>query len=219
MERVFVLKNVRLFYKKMGNMKFVSHLDMNRFMARLIARTNLPVWFTEGFNQHIYLNFAVPLSLGFEGNYEILDIRLIDDEFPLEEIPNILNSVSVPDVQFFAAAEVKKQMKEIGFAEFKVELENLNETDIQKINKFFESDTVLCEKKTKKGGIKQINIMPNIKKAQISGNVLTLILTAGNEENLNPTLVLTALFEYLGQTLDYSVTRTMIYDKNMDKFA
>ena len=200
-------------------MKFVSHLDMNRFMARLIARTNLPVWFTEGFNQHIYLNFAVPLSLGFEGNYEILDIRLIDDDFPLEEIPNILNAVSIPDIEFFGVCEVKKAMKEIGFAEFLVELENLDETLVSKINKFFEKDTVLCDKKTKKGGIKQINIMPNIRKAELNKDILTLILTAGNEENLNPTLVLTALFEYLGQTLDYSVTRTMIYDKNLDKFA
>lgn len=200
-------------------MKFVSHLDMNRFMARLIARTNLPVWFTEGFNQHIYLNFAVPLSLGFEGHYEVLDIRLTHDEFPLEDIPNILNSVSVPDIEFFKVCEVQKPMKEIGFAEFKVEFESLEPDFALQINQFFKKQEVLCEKKTKKGGIKQINIMPNIKKAELEEDTLTLILTAGNEDNLNPTLVLTALFEYSGQTIDYSVTRTMIYDKNMDKFV
>lgn len=200
-------------------MKFVSHLDMNRFMARLIARTNLPVWFTEGFNQHIYLNFAVPLSLGFEGHYEVLDIRLTHDEFSLEDIPNILNSVSVPDIEFFKVCEVQKPMKEIGFAEFKVEFESLEPDFALQINQFFKKQEVLCEKKTKKGGIKQINIMPNIKKAELEEDTLTLILTAGNEDNLNPTLVLTALFEYSGQTIDYSVTRTMIYDKNMDKFV
>ena len=33
MGRVYALKNVRLFYKKKGRMKFISHLDMNRFFT------------------------------------------------------------------------------------------------------------------------------------------------------------------------------------------
>ena len=49
---------------------------MNRFMSRLITRAKLPVWYTEGFNQHVYMNFAVPLSLGYEGHYEILEISI-----------------------------------------------------------------------------------------------------------------------------------------------
>ncbi len=65
-------------------MKFVSHLDMNRFMIRLINKAKIPVWFTEGFNRHAYLNFAVPLSLGYEGLYEVLDVRIIDDNYSLD---------------------------------------------------------------------------------------------------------------------------------------
>ena len=79
------MKNVRLFYSKTGRMKFVSHLDMTRFMSRLIAKSKIPVWYTEGFNQHIYMNFALPLSLGYEGLYEVMDFRLNDDSYPLEE--------------------------------------------------------------------------------------------------------------------------------------
>ena len=65
------MKTVRVFFKKLGRMKFISHLDMTRFMSRLITKANIPVWYTEGFNQHLYMNFAVPLSLGFEGLYEV----------------------------------------------------------------------------------------------------------------------------------------------------
>ena len=74
MGRVFALRNVRIFYEKKGRMKFVSHLDMNRFMSRLIAKSKIPVWYTEGFNSHIYINFALPLSLGFESDYEVLNV-------------------------------------------------------------------------------------------------------------------------------------------------
>ena len=78
MGRVFALRNVRIFYEKKGRMKFVSHLDMNRFMSRLIAKAKIPVWFTEGFNQHAYMNFAVPLSLGYVGLYEVVDVKIIE---------------------------------------------------------------------------------------------------------------------------------------------
>ena len=75
-------------------MKFVSHLDMNRFMTRLINKAKIPIWFTEGFNQHAYFNFAVPLSLGFEGQYEILDLRIVDPNYSNEQLVVDLNKAS-----------------------------------------------------------------------------------------------------------------------------
>ncbi|MBQ8303735.1 MAG: DUF2344 domain-containing protein, partial [Clostridia bacterium] len=60
------MKNVRLIYEKKDRMRFVSHLDMTRFMSRMIQKSKVPVWYTEGFNKHIYVTFALPLSLGFE---------------------------------------------------------------------------------------------------------------------------------------------------------
>ncbi|MFQ8954123.1 MAG: DUF2344 domain-containing protein [Oscillospiraceae bacterium] len=38
MGRASALKNVRIFYTKTDRMKFVSHLDMNRLMSRIIMR-------------------------------------------------------------------------------------------------------------------------------------------------------------------------------------
>ena len=57
------MRNVRVFFTKHGRMKFASHLDMNRLMTRLIRLSNIPIWYTEGFNQHPYITFALPLSL------------------------------------------------------------------------------------------------------------------------------------------------------------
>ena len=101
-------------------MKFVSHLDMNRFMTRLINKAKIPIWFTEGFNQHAYFNFAVPLSLGFEGQYEILDLRIVDPDYSNEQLVVDLNKASIPDIEFLDAKEPILKMKEIVFAEFKI---------------------------------------------------------------------------------------------------
>lgn len=220
MERVFVLRDVRVFYRKKGAMKFVSHLDMNRFMTRLINKAKIPIWFTEGFNQHAYFNFAVPLSLGFEGQYEILDLRIIKPDYSNEQLVADLNKASIPDIEFLDAKEPLLKMKEIVFAEFKLIFDELGLELKEKIEAFFTKKQIITKKTTKKGGTKDIDIAPLIKKWAIGGNELTLILTAGNENNLNPNLVLSTFFESEKiEPLEYSVIRTMIYDKDLNEFA
>lgn len=200
-------------------MKFVSHLDMNRFMSRIINKAKVPVWFTEGFNKHAYLNFAVPLSLGYEGLYEILDVKIADDNYPLSDVLSALQSVTVPDIEFFAVEEAVMKMKEIGFAEFEILFDDIDELKTNKINDFFAKSSIMCQKTTKKGGTRDIDIAPLIKKYSLSDNKLILVLTAGNENNLNPSLVMQTLFEQTGiEPIYYSVTRTMIYNNKMEEF-
>jgi radical SAM-linked protein len=201
-------------------MKFVSHLDMNRFMTRLVNKGKIPIWFTEGFNQHAYFNFAVPLTLGFEGEYEILDLRIIDPDYTNAQLLADLNRVSIPDIEFFKVEEPVFKMKEIAFAEFKVTFDTLTEELKSKIKAFFERESIITQKTTKKGGTKDIDIAPLVKKSDLCGDTLTLILTAGNENNLNPTLVLKTMFET--EKIDpvyYTVKRTMIYNKEMQSFV
>ena len=200
-------------------MKFVSHLDMNRFMSRIINKAKIPVWFTEGFNRHAYLNFAVPLSLGYEGLYEILDVKIVDDNCSLDDVLAALKKVSTPDIEFFKVQESVMNMKEIGFAEFEILFDEISEPKSNNIIEFFAKNSIICQKTTKKGGTKDIDIAPLIKRYSLCGNKLTLVLTAGNEDNLNPSLVMSALFNHLGTEPEfYSVTRTMIYNKQMKEF-
>ena len=200
-------------------MKFVSHLDMTRFMSRLIKKANIPVWYTEGFNQHLYMNFAVPLSLGFEGLYEVMDFRLIDDNYSLEKCLSELNAVCPPDISFFHIAEPKSASKDIGFAEFKIEFENTSKVFTDKLTEFLKRDSIICQKTGKKGKIKEIDIIPKIKGFDINENCLTICLVAGSEDNLNPTLVMDTFFEQTNTPpLYYTVTRTLILDKNGNKY-
>lgn len=213
------MKTVRIFFKKLGRMKFISHLDMTRTMSRLITKSKIPVWYTEGFNQHVYMNFAVPLSLGFEGLYEILEIRITDEEFSNEACLTALRTVSPPDIEFVSVTEPQMSMKDIAFAEFKLDLGEKTLELKEKIEAFLNQDSIICEKKGKKGKIKEIDIIPKISGFSIEGNELTLRLVAGNEDNLNPTLVMDTFFAVTEtEPCLYSVTRTAILDKNGNKF-
>src|SRR5699024_10261163 len=87
----FALKNVRVWFEKKGAVRYISHLDLTRNMARGLKLSGLPVWYTEGFNPRIYMTYAMPLSLGVCGERECMDIRLTE-EVPFSELTVRLNA-------------------------------------------------------------------------------------------------------------------------------
>ena len=220
MGRVSALRNVRLFYTKTGRMKFLSQLDMNRLMTRVIRKSGLPVWYTEGFNQHIYINYAVPLSLGFEGLYEIMDIRITDDEPAPENIVKQLNSAAPDGIKFLRAAEPVKPTVEIAFAEYELVFPDEGDDIYRDLREFLSQKSVVCLKKDKKGRLKEFDIIPKIRKTEITENGARLILSAGNEGNLNPSLLLSAFFENTGREPVFcEVKRLMLFDRELKPFV
>lgn len=178
-------------------MRFVSHLDMTRFMTRMLRRAELPVWYTEGFHPHLYLTFALPLSLGFESEYEAMDFRLEDDTYPIEGICEILNSVFPPDICAFKAAEPISKPGKIAAAKFIISFKDGGAL-AEQLREFLKRKEILCTKKTKRGNEKQIDIAPKISDYSINVNgntALLLTLPAGGEDNVNPELLLKAFYD------------------------
>ena len=110
-------------------------------------------------------------------------------------------------------------MKDIAFAEFKLDFGENASALKYKITEFLSRDSIICEKKGKKGKIKEIDIIPKIGGFSFEDDKLVLRLTAGNEDNLNPSLVMDTFFSQTEtEEIFYSVTRTAILDKNKKIF-
>jgi len=210
------LKNVRLFYKKRGRMKFISHLDMNRFFTRILRKSNLPIWYTEGFNPHPYITFAAPLSLGFESEYEIMDFRLTDDGFSLEKAAEILKTVVPEYIEIISLKEPVMKAGKIGFAGYELTFEN-KET-AEKFYDFISSDSVIVSKKTKKGDVKVIDVADKIQDAIKNGEKISLVLPSGNE-NINPSVIVSAFNEKEGKDYYVSYLRTALYNEQKSLFS
>ena len=212
------MRSVRLFYKKSGNMKFVSHLDMNRFMIRMVRMSGVPVWYSEGYNPHPYITFALPLSLGFDSDYEVMDVRLDDDSFDNEAVYAKLKLLMPEGIEFFGFGDPVMKPGEISFASFKLDFDDISEFKAQLIE-FLDADTIEAEKKTKKGKMKVIDLKEYVKSYSICDNSIKLILAAGGSNNLNPKLLFdtfAAKFEL--KLPPYTVTRTMLYNESMNEF-
>lgn len=214
------MRNVRVFYKKKAELRFVSHLDMNRFMPRIIRKTNIPVWYTEGFNSHIYLNFALPLSLGFESEYEAMDFKVIDDSFTNEMIKDELFAVMPSSIEIIDVCEPFYKVGKIAFAEFIIKFAD-NGNLAKKLEEFLDKTSITILKKNKKGFMKEMELADKIKQFSISvcdSTSLKIVLRAGND-NVNPVLLLRAFEEFSGEPLaDYDICRTMLYTENLEIF-
>ena len=57
------------FYKK-GEMIYFSQLDIYHLLVRALRRSNLSLYFTQGFNPRVKISFSSALKLGVEGEIE-----------------------------------------------------------------------------------------------------------------------------------------------------
>lgn len=218
-------QEVRIFFAKTGRTRYISHLDLNRLMQRTIKRAGLPVWYTEGFHPHLYITFALPLSLGYESDRESMDLRLTK-VMPYEEIIHQMNAYLPEGLRVVDAAPPVMKPATIQKALYHIELESDSYSPAalhQAFAKLLSGPELLVEKKSKKG-LQTIDIKPMVE--FVSSSIvherleLALILPAGITKNLNPTLLTDALNVSIDRQLTgIYVTRKRILCENGLDFA
>ena len=218
------MKSVRIWFHKFGTAKYISHLDLNRCVARAFHKAKLPMWYTEGFNPHAFVTFALPLSLGVEGKHESMDIRLLE-EMPKEEIIRRLNDALPKDIRVYDVTEPKMKPGKIAYADYEIRYaaDDRDPQELKKaLEKLFAKDEILVEKKTK-SGIKTLNLNDYLDKYKmtVADNevVLNIVLPSGSTENVNPSLIGEAIKTYLGYSLFAVIIRSYLYDAEFHIFA
>lgn len=190
-------------------------------MSRAFHRAKLPLWYTEGFNPHVFLTFAAPLSLGFESRNESMDIRLIED-MPYDELIEKLNLGLPHDIRVWAVTEPEMKANDIANAAYIMRLETDDmEAALADIRSVLAQPELIVEKHSKKG-LKTIDIKPNFENMQIEQGdgelIMTVCLPAGNQGGVNPTLFVDAAEKLLNRELLVRIERTKLFDANMREF-
>ena len=63
-------------FRKMGRMRFLSHLDLLRTMARSLRRAGLSLKYSQGFNPRPLMSFSPALAVGIESEDEYVDFQV-----------------------------------------------------------------------------------------------------------------------------------------------
>ena len=218
---------VRLKFRKIGSLQYISHLDLQRTFMRVIVRACLPVWYTKGFNPHAKLVFSTPLSVGAQSVCEYLDLR-IDREMSCGEIMERLNRELTDELCITDAYIPTRDFSEIAWATYDIEMctENASTEMAQSIQKLLTTSPVALTKKTKSGE-KEIDIIPMINeiKTEYDGNIkIRCTLSASSTEYLNPEMLITAMKQHIGVMSGdptkewYTIMRTELLKSDMTRF-
>ena len=215
---------VRLWFKKYGKAKFISHLDLNRTMIRAVRMAGIPIWYTEGFNKHPYITFPAPLSIFVSGENEAMDFK-ITNSIKFAEIRDKMNKVLPQGIEVIKVSEPVMKVSMIHWAQYKIELlfENCSSMETYGILQSCKNaENLNIEKKTKKGS-KIIDVKQYFMNADICYNqtntVIDIILPCGSTDNINPSLILDAVQDYSDRKFQYTnITRLMLLNDKMEQF-
>jgi len=217
------LKNIRIWFKKLNTARYISHLDLSRCMERAIHKAKLPFWYTEGFNPHVFLTITMPLSLGFSGTRESMDVKLLDDNYPYKDIISKLNSGLPKDIEVYEVTEAKMKPGAVAFSKYEIEINEADASAIaDNIGKMFSEEKVMVLKKTKKGE-GEIDIKPDFAKMKTvikKENFVkyTVILKSSNNGSINPNLLFEAYNNKYGKQIYARINRVFCYDEKMNLF-
>lgn len=107
----------RLLFAKMGRARYISHLDLMRTFQRAFARAGIPIRHTEGFNPHPFVSIALPLSVGYSSQCEILEFGLLEGT-SYEEVPDRLTAAMPEGIVVHQCYPADRKLKELRYVNY-----------------------------------------------------------------------------------------------------
>ena len=189
---------VRISFEKKNEASYISLLDLQRVMQRVLKRSGLPVWHTLGFNPHIYMTFACPLSLGQESECECVDVKTEAENPDFAQWQTELNAIMPTGIRITHVGPVQMKADLIAFACYQITYPAEAAAVLDQYNAL---ESAPVEKHGKKGNkiIELKDHIPQVEYTTAGDRVcMELCLPAAQELNLNPSLLTGFLEEKFG---------------------
>lgn len=207
---------VRLKFSKKGPIRFVGHLDMMRTFQKMFMRSDIPVAYSEGFSPHQIFSFATALAVGVSSEGEYMDLRLKED-MAIDELISIINKYAPRGIEMLEGVKLQdKEPKAMALLVAAKYIITLNTSTINQdmIDRLLEMDTIVVQKKTKKGKINDFDLKPGIFELTLKEDKLYMLLATGSSFNIKPEMILEKIadlnyFNY--QRSDYNFHRIELY--------
>lgn len=199
---------MRIKFTKLGDLRYISHLDLMQTISRAMRRAKVPIAFSQGYNPHHIMSLGSALALGLTSDAEYMDIELKEemagDKFIEEMVPHL------PEGLKFLQAEMipfktKSLMAQINIAVYLINLK----TDLEKegleatINEFYNQEKIIIDRIRTKRGKKKVRkvdlkaLMRELKVIYLDGMpILKMTVQTGSRGNARPEEVMGALVEY-----------------------
>ncbi|MCR5481867.1 MAG: TIGR03936 family radical SAM-associated protein [Clostridia bacterium] len=200
-------------YKKYGYIKYTSHLDMLRLFKRAFKRAGIELEYSNGFNPHPKMGFALPLSLGYESLCEMVEFET-EQKITKEEVAERLKKIMPEGLEITGCRILPTEGKSLAAlvdkASYEIilpsDFEGMAECDFAGLSENFmrqnEIIVMKLSKKDKRGRRteKPLDIRRMLHSFEISSKgghqVISMTADCGSNSNLSPELVIQAFLKF-----------------------
>ena len=186
----------RLLFTKTGRARYISHLDLMRTFQRAFFRAGIPLKHTEGFNPHPFISIALPLSVGYSSQCEILEFVLLDG-VPREAVPRRLTAAMPEGILVHSCYPAERKLKELTYVNYIINMvfeEGRPQESETALKNLLSRDSLVVRKKSKKAkaGFTEVDLIPLIHSWNIQCQRDAMTLSAdlrAQNPGLNPELI------------------------------
>jgi len=220
-------------YSKDGEIKFIAHLDLMRTLQKIVKRAELPIEYSKGFNPHMAVSIAQPLSVGVHSKGEYMDV-VLSEELEEKYIQDKMNEntprgIKILDVVKVTKVEGKKQsqaMAIIDAAKYSIKLKLTQEEGIKEILNTLCSNEKWNIIKKNKSGEKLVNIKPLVHEFEYAVEnsilVISALIACGSRGNLSAGLLANYMkenIESINKEAFVDIVREEMYAMKDDKLV
>ena len=202
-------------FTKQGYIKYTSHLDLQRLFKRSFKRLGVPIEYSQGYNPHPKMGFAVPLSLGYTSCGEYLEFHT-SKPISTEEVLELMRNDMPSGIDIIRISELDIEPKSLASivvsAVYSVKLPiayRFRHEEIEKtVEDYLNQESIVAKKRDKKTKkyvdkeikhqIRWIKVEPSEEGVKNDSNkiVLTMELESSSNSSLNPEQVISSFTEF-----------------------
>ncbi|NLW78927.1 MAG: DUF2344 domain-containing protein [Ruminococcaceae bacterium] len=215
------MKLLRIFFTKTGEAAYISHLDLQRVMARALRISGLPVWYSQGFNPHIYMSFALPLPLMMESVAESVDVKTESELEDFSAFVAPLNTALPRGIEASAIAAPVHDTGSITAAIYRYCYPDTKDV-LTILKRYGQLQEALVVRKTKRSEeeIDLKAVVPQIAISPEGNTCFEVRLPAGNKLHYSPALLTSFIERAFGASAQQArVTRVQVLTKDGEPFC
>ena len=197
----------RIKWSKTGILKFIGHLDVQRYFHKAMLRAGLPISFSQGMSPHQIMSFAAPLGIGMTSEGEYVDATF-DWSYSSQVMMDRLNEVMNEGISILEFKQIDEKEKNCmavtAAADYLVTFRGghyYEDAFLKRCEPFYFQEEIPILKKTKRSE-KVVDISPMILEIHEQGGGIFMKLVTGSAQNLKPHTVMEAFCNYLGYDYD-----------------
>ena len=187
----------RLLFEKTGDAVYISHLDLMRIFQRAFKRADIMIWHSQGFSPRAYVSIALPLSVGYSSDCELLEFTLNEGMAP-EDVPACMNKTMPEGIHVVECYPIETPLKRLAEIDWTLIMEYDNgvpEHAVAEIQALLGQESLVIQKKSKKSkkGYTEIDLIPMIHLWEMTPEAGCITVHArlmAQNPGLNPSIVI-----------------------------